>query len=45
MLIIMSAIRERLEFADIPESMEGLPIAFIIASILSLAYMGFGGLL
>jgi len=45
MLIIMSAIRERIEFADIPKSMRGLPIAFIIASILSLAYMGFSGLI
>ncbi|MDD3519929.1 MAG: RnfABCDGE type electron transport complex subunit A [Actinomycetota bacterium] len=45
MLIIMSAIRERLEFADTPKSMRGLPIAFIIAAILSLAYMGFSGLI
>jgi len=45
MLIIMSAIRERIEFADTPKSMRGLPIAFIIASILSLAYMGFSGLI
>ncbi|HAX17445.1 MAG TPA: electron transport complex subunit RsxA [Actinobacteria bacterium] len=45
MLIIMSAIRERLEFADTPKSMRGLPIAFIIAAILSLAYMGFSGMI
>ncbi|MCL5072337.1 MAG: RnfABCDGE type electron transport complex subunit A [Actinobacteria bacterium] len=44
-LIIMSAIRERLELADTPKSMRGLPIAFIIASLLSLAFMGFNGLL
>lgn len=45
MLIIMSAIRERLEYADTPKSMRGLPIAFIIASILALAYLGFGGMI
>ena len=45
MLIIMSAIRERLEFAGTPKSMRGLPIAFIIAAILSLAYMGFSGMI
>ncbi len=45
MLIIMSAIRERLEYADTPKSMRGLPIAFIIASILALAYLGFSGMI
>jgi electron transport complex protein RnfA len=45
MLIIMSAIRERNELADTPKSMKGLPIAFIIAALLSLAFMGFNGLL
>ena len=43
-LLLMSGIRERLELADIPEALEGLPIAFIIASIMSLAFMGFVGL-
>jgi len=42
-LLLMSAIRERLEFVDIPESMKGIPIAFIIAALMSLAFMGFGG--
>ncbi|HAJ56509.1 MAG TPA: electron transport complex subunit RsxA [Candidatus Omnitrophica bacterium] len=43
-LLLMSGIRERLELADTPESLEGLPIAFIVASIMSLAFMGFVGL-
>ncbi len=43
-LLLMSGIRERLELADIPESLDGLPIAFIVASIMSLAFMGFLGL-
>lgn len=43
-LIIMSGIRERLELVDVPESLKGVPIAFIIASLMSLAFMGFSGL-
>lgn len=42
-LLLMSGIRERLELAEIPESLEGMPIAFIIASLMSLAFMGFVG--
>ena len=43
-LLLMSGIRERLELMDVPESMEGLPIAFIVASIMSLSFMGFIGI-
>lgn len=42
-LLLMSGIRERLELADIPESLQDLPIAFIVASLMSLAFMGFLG--
>ncbi len=42
-LILMSGIREHFELTDIPESMQGVPIAFIVASLMSLAFMGFGG--
>lgn len=43
-LAIMSGIRERLELADSPKSMKGLPIAFITATMLGLAFSGFGGI-
>ncbi len=43
-IIIFSAIREKLDLNDVPESMEGVPIAFVVAAILSLAFMGFAGL-
>ncbi len=43
-LLLMSGIRERLELAEVPESLEGLPIAFITASLMGLAFMGFLGL-
>lgn len=44
-LIIFSAIREKLELYDLPKPFEGLPIALIIASLLSLAFMGFQGMI
>ncbi len=43
-LIIFSSIREQLDLNDVPEAMKGVPIAFITASILALAFMGFSGL-
>lgn len=42
-LLLMSGIRERLDLADVPESLKGIPIAFIVASLMSLAFMGFSG--
>jgi len=42
-LILMSGIRERLDLIDVPESLKGIPIAFIVASLMSLAFMGFSG--
>ncbi|MBO8140175.1 MAG: electron transport complex subunit RsxA [Thermosipho sp. (in: Bacteria)] len=44
-LIIFSAIREKLELYDLPKPFEGLPIALIVASLLSLAFMGFQGMI
>ncbi|MBU4450505.1 MAG: RnfABCDGE type electron transport complex subunit A [Actinobacteria bacterium] len=44
-LIIMSGIRERLELGETPKSLRGLPIAFVTAALLALAFMGFSGLL
>lgn len=43
-LILMAGIRERLEVADIPKSLDGLPIAFISAGLMALAFLGFSGL-
>lgn len=42
-LLLMASIRERLDLCDTPESLKGVPIAFITASIMSLAFMGFSG--
>jgi Na+-translocating ferredoxin:NAD+ oxidoreductase subunit A len=42
-MFLMSGIRERLEFADIPQSLKDVPITFIIASLMSMAFLGFSG--
>lgn len=42
-MFLMSGIRERLEFADIPRSLKDVPITFIIASLMSMAFLGFSG--
>jgi len=43
-LILFAGIREKLESADIPDAMKGLPITLISAALVSLAFMGFQGL-
>jgi electron transport complex protein RnfA len=44
-LIIMASIREKLELADVPVPFRGLPIAFIVAALIALAFTGFSGLI
>jgi len=44
-LVLMSGIRERLEDVDIPESMQGVPIALIVAALMSISFLGFSGLI
>lgn len=43
-LIVFAGLREQLELAEVPKAMEGVPIAFITAGILAMAFMGFSGL-
>lgn len=43
-LVIFSGIREQLDLLEIPEGMRGVPIAFIVAGLLALAFMGFAGI-
>ncbi len=44
-LVLMSGIREKLELAEVPAPLKGMPIAFITASLLALAFLGFAGML
>lgn len=43
-LILFSAMRERLAVADVPTPFKGASIAMITAGLMSLAFMGFSGL-
>jgi len=43
-IILFAGIRERLSVAPIPKSLQGYPIAFFLASLMSLAFLGFKGL-
>ncbi len=43
-LLLFAGIRERLETSDIPKAFQGAATALIVAGILSLAFMGFAGL-
>ena len=43
-LVLFSAIRERLEAADIPAPFRGTAIALMTAGLMSLAFMGFAGM-
>jgi len=43
-LIMFSALRERLAAADVPPAFQGVPIALITAGLMALAFMGFAGL-
>jgi len=43
-LILMAGIREKLEMAEVPNAMKGIPIAFIMAGLMAIAFLGFSGL-
>lgn len=42
-LLLMAGIREKLQLNDAPRCFEGIPIAFMVAALMSLAFMGFSG--
>lgn len=44
-LVLMASIRESIELADVPTVAQGTALVLIIAGSLSLAFMGFAGLL
>lgn len=43
-MTLFAGVRSRLEAADIPKGLQGLPITLIAASIVSLSFLGFGGI-
>lgn len=42
--LLFAGVRERIEGSHIPKAMQGLPVAFISAGLMALAFMGFQGL-
>ena len=42
-MVIFAGVRSRLERCDIPKALRGAPITLMAASIVSLAFIGFGG--
>jgi len=43
-LVLMAGIREQLDLADVPKGVRGFAISLITAGLLSLAFMGFSGI-
>lgn len=43
-MVLFAGVRGRLETANIPKSLQGLPITLVSASIVACSFLGFGGL-
>jgi electron transport complex protein RnfA len=43
-LVLMAGVRERLKLSDLPGAMQGTALALMLAGLLSLVFMGFGGI-
>lgn len=43
-MLIFSGVRGRLERCDIPKTFQGMPITLVAAAIVSLSFLGFGGI-
>ncbi len=44
-LLLLAGIRERMELSNMPKWMQGFPGALIMAGLMAVAFMGFGGLI
>lgn len=44
-IVLMAGLREKLEFGDVPETLQGVPITLILAGLMAMAFMGFSGLI
>ena len=43
-MVLFAGVRSRIETADVPKGLQGLPITLVAASIVSLSFLGFAGL-
>ena len=44
-IVIMAGIREKIEYNDVSPAFKGMPIVLLTAGLMSIAFMGFAGLL
>ena len=44
-IVILTGVRERIEYNDIPESFKGTPIVLVTAGLMAIAFMGFSGII
>lgn len=43
-MVLFAGVRERIETADIPQFLKGLPITLVAAALVSLSFLGFAGM-
>lgn len=43
-MVLFAGVRKKMENCDVPEFLQGLPITLIAASLVSLSFLGFGGI-
>ena len=44
-MLLMSGVRERLAYADVPGPLRGIPIAFVCTGLMAMAFLGFAGMM
>lgn len=44
-IVLMAGIRERQELSDAPKSMQGFPMGLVTAGLMSIAFLGFSGII
>lgn len=44
-IILMASLREKLVYANVPKPLQGMGIAFILAGMLALSFLGFSGMI
>lgn len=44
-IVILAGIREKIEYNDVPEPFQGMPIVLVTAGLMAIAFCGFSGLL
>ena len=43
-MVMFAGVRERLESCEVPKFMQGLPITLVAASLVSVSFLGFTGI-